>query len=445
MQYINTSDSERYGVFTESPVRGWAYRYVANPIVDVVEADPEPEEAYVPPDRIVTGGPSVNNLATHRWRGKGLRDAATEAGLIQRIKDGARTRTSKPNPRDDDQRAFRELLEAFHGFVIKHACRYVPTGTFSSRMPNGYKHTSDLLLEDLTSVGFVALWQSALKFDLNDGHRFATLSRHKVIGAMSNEANYQRRKGRGGGKRIERWLFSHLGDTPEELLAVQKKLGLKRPVFHSLEEAAAAIKAANAVQHCEVYSDDSDACDIERGWIFTGEDDVYSRPSKPTHEWREVYDLQNAELWSPQLRAHCKVGGIIDFWINEFCCPPRIKSKPQPNLVCKPCLVKPTSRVLHPIGKPYWMEPREKRPKVRAGLPHNRDRREVAPVRFKDGKMRRIYRQMAANPGRHIQLNEVKGKQNHVRANREQAIGGPTAEIVVFQSRGSSVEGLHLG
>ena len=53
MQYINT-DSEKYGAFTETPARGWPTGYVAISIVDDVEADLDPEEAYVPPDCLVT-------------------------------------------------------------------------------------------------------------------------------------------------------------------------------------------------------------------------------------------------------------------------------------------------------------------------------------------------------------------------------------------------------
>jgi DNA-directed RNA polymerase specialized sigma subunit len=63
---------------------------------------------------------------------------------------------------------------------------------FYRRQPKGQKHTNDLLYEDLTAVGCWALWESALKFDLDRGLRFSTLSRHKVIGAIRNEANYLR-------------------------------------------------------------------------------------------------------------------------------------------------------------------------------------------------------------------------------------------------------------
>jgi hypothetical protein len=451
MQYINT-DSEKYDGFTECPIRGSAYRYVGNPIVDDIEADPDAEEVYVPPDCAITGGPSVNNLARHRWRGKGLPDAATEAGLIQRIKDGARTRPSKPHPWDDDQRAFRELLEAFHGSIVSDASKYIPKGQWSRRLPNDCKHTRDQVFEDLVSIGCLALWQAALNFDLSRGCRFHTFARHRIKGAIRNEANYLRRRGFSDGNtigrylakivsersetRISRWIFNRLGSTPEELIEVQKKL-VKRQTFHSLKEAASAIKEAQNLDHCEAYSVGGDRSDIERGWALTeSEDDSCPGSTKPVEEWRDLYHSHDPDRWSPQLGTHRKASAIIDF------CPPRIKSKPQPKPVYKPCLVK---GLLHPIDKPYWMEPRDKLLNVRAGLPYNRDMREVAPVRFKDGKTRRIYRQMAANPGRHIQVNEAKGKQNHVRPNREQAIGSPTAEIVVFQSRGSGVERLHLG
>jgi hypothetical protein len=102
VKYISTdSDSKNYdikhGQFTENPLRGSTTRYVVYPIVDNIEAEPDPGEEYEPPSCRVVGEPSVNNLASHGWQGSGL-DAATEANLIQRTQDGARIRTSKPRP-----------------------------------------------------------------------------------------------------------------------------------------------------------------------------------------------------------------------------------------------------------------------------------------------------------------------------------------------------------
>src|SRR5262249_39689903 len=48
--------------------------------------------------------------------------------------------------------------------------------------------------------------------------------------------------------RLDRWIFSNLGAPPEELLEAQQKL-VKRPIFHSLQEAADALKAANNLEN----------------------------------------------------------------------------------------------------------------------------------------------------------------------------------------------------
>jgi hypothetical protein len=243
MSYISTDESEKYDIkndlLIESPVRGSTTRFIC--IVDDIEADPPKGRArrkrvngrviidtavpdgdgfrYEPPSCLVVGDPSVNDLATHRWQNNGLPDAATEAALIQRTKDG-------------DERAFRQLLEAFHRTVVGPANDYVPRGTFSRRQPKKQKHTNELLYEDLTSVGCFALWQSALKFDPDRSYRFSTLSRHKIIGAISNEASYLRKRGYTSGDtvgryshkkvsersetRLDRWIFDHLGSPPED-------------------------------------------------------------------------------------------------------------------------------------------------------------------------------------------------------------------------------------
>jgi hypothetical protein len=199
MEYISTEDSDKYdikhGRLTESPLRGSTAGYICNPIVDDIEASRNLNEEYQPPDCEVIGDPSVNNLATHRWRNDGLPNAKIEADLIRPIQGGVGTRPAKSNPARDDERAFRKLLEAFHRTVVGPAGKHIPGGTFSRRRPKGLKHTNDLLYEDLTSVGCESLWQSALKFDPDGGHRFNTLSRHKIVGAIRNEANYLRQQG----------------------------------------------------------------------------------------------------------------------------------------------------------------------------------------------------------------------------------------------------------
>ena len=54
MKYINTDDSEKYDikyvVLTESPLGGSTARFICDPIVDDVEADPDAKEEYQPPN-----------------------------------------------------------------------------------------------------------------------------------------------------------------------------------------------------------------------------------------------------------------------------------------------------------------------------------------------------------------------------------------------------------
>jgi hypothetical protein len=225
--------------------------------------------------------------------------------------------------------------------------------------------------------------------------------------------------------RLDRWIFDHRGSPPEELLEAQAEL-VKRPVYHSLEEAAEVLKAAKALEHSSVYLDDGE----------DGSGDVPdTAATEPLEEWRYVYDAGNPLKWSPQLGTHRKVSAIVDFWARELCDPPRIKAKPQPKPVYGPCKVKPTGRILHPIDTPYWMTPRDKYRypfPTRADKPYDPDRREIVEVRLKGGKTKRVYRQMAAN--------ETQTKEeSNVGPKRNQAPSRATAEIIVFEGRTSGL------
>ena len=260
MTYINTdsdADSEKYGVFTQfdgGKLNKAPYRYRANLIVDDIEADPD--EAYEPPPLKWVGKPSINDLATWRWQKRTL-DAESERKLIRRIQEG-------------DARAFHELLAAHHHSIRPIVSDYTPKGWWSPRQE--HKHTNHQLSEDLMAVGCFGLWKAALEFDFNAGCRFWTFAKHKIKGLIANEAHYQRRRGMGGGGRLDRRVFNNLGSPPEKLLETQK-LGLKKPVFHSLQEAAEALRVANGLEHCEVFSSGGDDCDIERSWAHTGDRD----------------------------------------------------------------------------------------------------------------------------------------------------------------------------
>jgi hypothetical protein len=372
------------------------------------------------------------------------------------------------------------------------------------------------------AIGCFGLWKAALGFDFARGYRLWTIAQHKIDGLVSNEAKYLRRHGFGSGDsvarylrkkvaersdtRLDRWIFDHLGSSPEELLEEQKKR-LKQPIFRSLQEAADALKQANNLEHSEVYSDGGDGNDIERGC----EEDGYSPATEPLEQFRDVHDSHNPLKWSPQLGdsftgingkhfchkappwfvlavatkdipGHRTVSAIVDFWIAEFCDP-----KPQPKPVYPPCRIKPTGVVLHPIDAPYWTQPSPdlikcfaallERPVEKFKKPYDPDRREVAPIRQKDGKTKRQYRQRAASPNtaadnewlaeytahpyrasyvKYVEENEamklklnvepdfLANKRNQDVRETKQAPGGPVAEIVVRESRRSCPQRFHV-
>jgi hypothetical protein len=455
MLYIDTKYCENYGQLSENPLRGSTARYIANPIVDDVDAaDPDapadpihPKIECVSPSRKISGEPSTNDLATKRWgMDDAIPDAKTEADLIRCIQEGARINALRPvpwepNPAWQDQRAFRQLLAAFHRTVLKPAAKFVPRGTLPP-LPGKPKHTNNLLFEDLTSVGCFAIWDKALSFDPESKYKFNTLSRHRIKGAIADEANYLRRQGYTSGDtvgryltewvaarsatRLDRWLSDHPGATPEALLEAQAKF-YKKPVYHSLKEAAAELAAQKALEHPDVYCDTGDDCDLSRKC----DDDGYTKPTDPLEEWREVYDAGDPLKWSPQFKNHKRVSALVDFWAREvWDPPPGIKAKPQPKPVYPPCKVKPTGRILHPIETPYWMTPRDKycHPiPTRAGKTYDPDRREVRAVKMKDGNTKQLHCQQA-DPGRYIK------RKSNVR-NRQQASRRPTADVVVLETR----------
>jgi hypothetical protein len=484
MTYIATDDSLdiKHGILTESPVRGSTARYICNPIVDDIgsvdpdgPADPiHPKIEYVPPTCLVTGDPSINDLAKWRWQGRTV-DAETERQLIRRIQEG------DPQCRAGDKRscfclscrAFFDprpgtisLLPAFHHSIRGIANEYAPKGShrrqYKKDLP-ATEHDSgkrsvpasdSLIFQDLMAVGCFGLWKSVLASDFDKGCRLWTFAQPKISGLIARKANYLRQGGYTSGDtvgkyshkkvsershtRLDRWIFDHLSAPPEELLEAQNKLGLKRPVYHSLEEAFEALRRADNLEHSEVYSDDGE----------DGSGDVRdTAATEALEEYRDVYQSHDPLYWSPQLAVHRDiVSPLVDFWISELFDPPRIKAKPNPRPVYGPCLVKPTGRVLHPIDKPYWMELRERAPDIlERKPPYDPDRREVAVIPLKNGKTKRMYRQMAAVAPEWVAewqieysshpyaapyakyVQEQKEREINVRAKRSQANGSASA------------------
>ncbi len=176
MQYINT-DSEKldikYGALTESPLRGSTARFICNPIVNDITADPDPNEQYVPPSCLVVGDPSINDLAGWRWQGRTVGDAETERELIRRIQEGdPRCRAGSPHGCSCRScRAFFDprpgaigLLPAFHHSIRKIAGKFVARGS----QRRTYKRASaSVIFQDLMAVGCFGLFKSAHAFDFD--------------------------------------------------------------------------------------------------------------------------------------------------------------------------------------------------------------------------------------------------------------------------------------
>ena len=180
--------------------------------------------------------PCISDLANRRWYKQPSINEQFDA--IRRIKSAD---ICGPPPRSfRGFEPFAKLVAAYSGKIKQVANGHLPK-RWRQRLPLRDRHTNNLLFEDLFAAGVAAMWASTLKFDLESGYQFWTGIRARVLGAISDEARIWRRHG-SGENRIDRWLYSHPDATPEQLLTVPKRLGLKKSVFRSLEEAAEYLK-----------------------------------------------------------------------------------------------------------------------------------------------------------------------------------------------------------
>ena len=222
-------------------------------------------------------GPCINNLVTYRWHG---RSRIPELELIRRVQ--AR-----------QGMAYDELLARYHRKVLKVADGHMPRYWRARRSSLRDKHTNTLFYEDLVAAGVAAMWRAALKFDLTTGYAFWTAAGLPVTGAISDEARWWRR-GRGGSgeTQLDRWLYTHPNATPGQVLERQGQL-YKRPVFHSLEEAAEGIK-----QFWARGGDFEFDCDDEM--VVAG------------HPLRVMYGFFDPYQLSPHRRVHDRFSALVD-------------------------------------------------------------------------------------------------------------------------------------
>jgi hypothetical protein len=178
----------------------------------------------------------ISDLAKHRWYWA-LLSPEQEIDAVSRIQSADICGPLRSSFRGFDE--FAKLLAGFHGKVLQVANGHMPK-RWRQRLALREKYTNNLLFEDFVAAGVAAMWKAALKFDLGAGYRFWTGVRAPVLGAISDEARIWRRHGSGEG-RLDRWLYTHPSASPEQVLRAQARR-VKRPVFHSLQEAAEGIK-----------------------------------------------------------------------------------------------------------------------------------------------------------------------------------------------------------
>ena len=246
--------------------------------------------------------PWISDLAAHRWYRRPF-TPDEEIDAVRRLQAdrlaydklplthsvGTRLTTLE---RKVLQVALDKLLAGFHGKIKQVANGHMPK-RWRQRLPLRDKHTNNLLFEDLVAAGVAAMWKAALKFDLSSGYRFWTGVRAPVLGAISDEARLWRRHGSGEG-RLARWLYTHSGASPEQVLRAQQRL-VKRPVFKSLQEAAEGIKLFWAWGGEFDYSIEADETFDAGGISFAG-----------------MYSLFNRFSLSPQLKIHERFGELLD-------------------------------------------------------------------------------------------------------------------------------------
>jgi hypothetical protein len=232
-------------------------------------------------------GPCINDLVAHRWYRPPL-SPDQEIDAVRRIQSADICGPLRPSFRGFED--FAELLAGFHRQILKIADGHMPRYWRPRRSSLHDKHTNTLFYEDLVAAGVAAMWRAALRFDIEAGYRFWTGVRAAVLGAISDEARLWRRTGSGEG-RIDRWLYTHPNATPEQVLQAQEQL-YRRPVFHSLQEAAEGIK---------------------RFWAWGSVPEIdFDEDTEAAGSFAGMYSCFNRYTLSPQLEIHERLSLVVD-------------------------------------------------------------------------------------------------------------------------------------
>jgi hypothetical protein len=182
----------------------------------------------------------------------------------------------------------------------------LPANTCGGQQGNQNGYTTGLF-DDLVAAGALGFCEALCRFDLNLGWRFNSYARHRISGAISDEAVRFRKRGIKSETDTHRWLFRHR--------SFEKNLKLKRPIFKSFREFAEAFGAVEAWGQGQSYADDprsGDSNDLRRG-------DAEHKEFKPekhgeVDRWAaaQIYDCFNPHQLSNLRRRHEQPSRLID-------------------------------------------------------------------------------------------------------------------------------------
>ena len=249
-----------------------------------ISLDGQKERETFHHDSLPRLGHPIKKLANRRWYGPIL-TPAEEADLLRKAQAG-------------DKVALTTLLQKLHRAVLKIAKRAAPDPAIERQArARGLTAHDGPELDDLVAAGMAELTKAIFRFNPRRNNGLYAYAKKYIEGAISAEAKNYKKRGTGGETRLERWIYSHPYDTPEEIVAALSK----RRMNDTPEQVAQAQQGVSARRVSEHYSTTDSNYDEDDN--FTG-----SRPAA-SHDMYRMYDCYGS---SPHLRFHNAASRLID-------------------------------------------------------------------------------------------------------------------------------------
>jgi RNA polymerase sigma factor (sigma-70 family) len=271
-------------MYTDSP-------FGEGPKNGVIAADGQTEspENYQADSLPRSGRPTPSNLARDRRWGPIL-DPGEEADLIRRAQAG-------------DKAALTRLLQKFHRTVLKIAKKYLPDPVLERQAERWGLPTHDgAELDDLVAAGMLGLNQAITRLNPRRNNRLYAYAQKYIKGAISAEVKNWKKRGTSGETRIERWVYSHPYDTPEQIADALQQRG-ESCTPEQAAQAQQSVSARRSPEHCGTTDSDYDEDDN-----FIG-----ARPAT-SHDMYRMYGCYGS---NPHLGFHNAVSRLIDGWAAD--------------------------------------------------------------------------------------------------------------------------------